>query len=125
MQLSDLQNTADDAHDDGTDAEQADDSTTTEPESFPREYVKQLRDENAKHRMSPVRSDELANRLHAALVTVTGRLADPSDLAFDESHLDDPAALEAAIGQLGETKPHLASRRPAGDVGTGSVARTV
>ncbi len=95
-------------------------TTEEEPETFPREYVEQLRDENAKHRTRAARSDEFANRLHAALVAATGRLADPSDLAFDEAHLEDPDQLEAAIDRLVASKPHLASRRPAGDVGQGA-----
>jgi len=113
--------------DDQVDDVELTDETTdeqTEPDSFPREYVQQLRDENAKHRTRAARSDELASRLHAALVAATGRLADPSDLAFDEAHLEDPAALEAAIDQLVASKPHLASRRPAGDVGQGATRET-
>ena len=89
------------------------------PDTFPREYVEKLRDENAKYRQRAQRSDELAQRLHEALVTATGRLQDPSDLGFDEDHLDDPEALQAAIEDLLARKPHLASRRPLGDIGQG------
>ena len=99
------------------DAEQTDEQT--EPDTFPREYVQQLRDENAKHRTRAQRADDLAKRLHTSLVAATGRLADPTDLAFDEAHLEDPAELESAIDQLVASKPHLASRRPTGDVGQG------
>ena len=53
-------------------------------------------------------------------MTATGRLADPDDLAFDEGHLEDPEALSAAIDDLLARKPHLASRRPSGDVGQGA-----
>ena len=49
----------------------------------------------------------------------TGRLADPTDLEFDEDHLDDPDALAAAIDDLLARKPHLASRKPVGDIGQG------
>jgi len=91
----------------------------TEPETFPREYVQQLRDESAKYRTRASDRDDVANRLHVALVTATGRLADPTDLTFDEAHLEDPAALEAAIDLLVKKKPHLASRRPTGEVGQG------
>jgi hypothetical protein len=94
--------------------------TEEEPETFPREYVQQLRDEAAKHRTRAQRADDLAARLHTALVTATGRLADPSDLPFEESHLDDADALTAAIDELLARKPHLASRRPAGDIGQGA-----
>ena|SRR5699024_3261121 len=89
------------------------------PDTFPREYVEKLRDENAKYRQRAQRSDDLAQRLHEALVAATGRLQDPSDLAFNEDHLDDPEALQAAIEDLLARKPHLASRRPLGDIGQG------
>ncbi len=95
------------------------DTEQAEPDTFPREYVQQLRDENAKHRTRAHRADDLAKRLHTSLVAATGRLADPTDLAFDEVHLEDPDQLEAAIDQLVASKPHLASRRPTGDVGQG------
>ena len=40
-------------------------------------------------------------------MAATGRLADPSDLPFDESHIDYPEALTAAIDDLLTRKPHL------------------
>lgn len=90
-----------------------------EPDTFPRDYVEKLRDENAKYRQRAQRADDLAHRLHTALVAATGRLADPSDLDFDEAHLDDEDALRTALDDLLARKPHLASRRPRGDVGQG------
>ena len=96
------------------------DETTDDPETFPREYVVKLRDESAKYRQKAADRDDLAARLHAALVTATGRLADPSDLAFDDAHIDDPEALTAAIDNLLTCKPHLATRKPTGDVGQGA-----
>jgi len=91
-----------------------------EPETFPREYVVKLRQEAADHRVRASDRDALAERLHGALVAATGRLADPSDLPFDESHVDDAEALTAAIDELLTRKPHLASRRVTGDVGQGA-----
>jgi len=91
-----------------------------EPDTFPREYVQQLRDENAKYRQRAGRSDDLAKRLHTSLVAATGRLADPSDLPFDEAHVDDEAALTAALDDLLARKPHLANRKPSGNVGQGA-----
>lgn len=91
----------------------------TEPETFPRDYVVKLRDENAKYRQRAQRADNLAQRLHTALTAATGRLQDASDLPFDEKHLDDPEALETAIANLLTRKPHLASRKPSGNVGQG------
>ncbi|OCH82293.1 hypothetical protein [Gordonia sp. UCD-TK1] len=90
-----------------------------DPDTFPRSYVEQLRQENGKYRQRAQRADELANRLHRALVEQTGRLQDPSDLPFDETHLEGDN-LTAAIDELLAKKPHLAARRVAGDVGQGA-----
>lgn len=90
-----------------------------EPDTFPRDYVERLRDENAKYRQRAQRADDFAHRLHTALVAATGRLADPGDLDFDEAHIDDEGALRTALDDLLARKPHLASRRPRGDVGQG------
>ncbi|QNK54290.1 hypothetical protein H7F30_12230 [Dermacoccus sp. PAMC28757] len=91
-------------------------------ETFPREYVEKLRKENADARVKAKRADDLAARLHTALVAATGRLADPSDLEFDDAHLDDADALNAAVDELLARKPHLASRRPVGSIGQGATA---
>ena len=91
----------------------------TEEEVFPREYVEKLRQENGRYRQRAQRAEELGHRLHRELVKATGRLADPTDLPFDETHLDDPDALNAAVEALLESKPHLASRRPTGEIGQG------
>lgn len=93
-----------------------------QPETFPREYVEQLRKEAADNRVKAKRTDELAERLHTSLVAATGRLADPTDLPFDEAHLDDAEALDAAISSLVEAKPHLASRVPRGNIGQGATS---
>lgn len=102
---------------DGPDTETSSDETA--PDTFPREVVEKLRQENGKYRQRAQRADDLAHRLHTELVKATGRLADPSDLEFDPEHLDDPEALAAAVDELLEAKPHLASRRPVGDIGQG------
>ncbi|MFV0430324.1 MAG: hypothetical protein ACK5KO_12975 [Arachnia sp.] len=92
---------------------------TADPDTFPREYVEKLRAEAADARVRAKRADDLARDLFAARVTATGRLADPSDLDYDEALLDDAEALDAAVDDLLATKPHLASRTPRGDVGQG------
>ncbi|MDR1513171.1 MAG: hypothetical protein LBS56_06785 [Propionibacteriaceae bacterium] len=92
------------------------------PDTFPRSYVEALRAENARHRTRAAEADSLAKRLHAALVAATGRLQDPDDLPYDPAHLDDPEALRGAIDGLLGRKPHLASRRPVGDIGQGATA---
>lgn len=98
-----------------------DDLGTTEgtAETFPRAYVDKLRKEAAGYRERAKRADDLAQRLHTSLVEGTGRLADARDLPFDESHLDDPQALQTAIEELLAERPHLASRRPMGNIGQG------
>jgi hypothetical protein len=112
----------DDAEVEPTPADGAEASDDAEPEgdSFPREYVERLRREAAGYRDRAKQADKLAARLHTALVAATGRLADPSDLAFDEAHLADETALGAAIDALLTSKPHLATRRPSGDIGQGA-----
>lgn len=95
----------------------------TEPETFPAAYVKELRDENKTRRLEAKeatdRAEDLAKRLHTALVTATGRLADPTDLPYNPEHLDAPDKLTAAVDALLAAKPHLASRRPTGSIGQG------
>lgn len=91
----------------------------TEPDTFPREVVEKLRQENGRYRQRAGQADELAKRLHTELVRATGRLADPTDLPFDPEHLDDPEKLTAAVDALLDAKPHLATRRPSGDIGQG------
>lgn len=96
------------------------DQPEEQSESFPREVVEQLRKENGKYRQRAQQADALARRLHTELVRATGRLADPTDLVYAEEHLDDAGALAAAIDDLLASKPHLASRRPTGDIGQGN-----
>jgi len=91
----------------------------SEPETFTRDYVEGLRQENGKYRQRAARADELAERLHTELVRATGRLADPSDLAFDADHLTDAGKMVAAIDDLLTRKPHLGSRKPIGEIGQG------
>ena len=100
--------------------ENAGDAPESDPDTFPKEYVVKLRDEAAKYRQRAADRDTLAERLHVALVTATGRLADPTDLDFDQTYVDDPEALTTALDDLLARKPHLASRRVVGDVGQGA-----
>ena len=97
---------------------------TAEEETFPREYVEKLRDENARYRQRAGKADDLARRVHRLQVEATGLLADPDDLEFNEDHLDDEEALTAAIEDLLARKPHLALRRVVGDVGQGVTDNT-
>lgn len=108
---------ADDPTEPETDATSAD-----EPDTFPRSVVEELRRENARYRTRAGQADAMSQRLHLELVRATGRLADPTDLPFDENHLEDVSILDAAIDQILAKKPHLASRRPSGDIGQGATA---
>lgn len=87
---------------------------------FPRQVVEDLRKENGKYRQRAQLADTYAQRLHTELVRATGRLADPTDLPFSEDNLADPDNIVAAIDELLEAKPHLATRRPVGDIGQGN-----
>lgn len=96
-------------------------------ESFPAAYVKKLRKENADYRTRAGRADELeeknsamAIRLHSALVARDGRLANPDDLPFNPDHLEDEAALTAAITDLIRSRPGLKARSAGGDIGHGN-----
>lgn len=96
-----------------------------DPETFPAEYVRELREENAKSRTKAKGADALASRLVTSLAAGTGRLADPSDLPYSDDLLDDdglPDAekVAAAVDDLLTRKPHLSSTRVVGDVGLGA-----
>lgn len=93
--------------------------TEAEAETFPRAYVEELRTENGRYRQRAQQADAYAQRLHTELVRATGRLADPTDLPFVEDHLVDADKMVAAIDELLAQKPHLAARRPSGDIGLG------
>ena len=118
-QQSNDNDTAEDSKPD-SDAEAETDEPDDDAETFSRPYVERLRRENQKYRDQARTADALAQRLHVALVAATGKLADPTDLEFNDAHLDDADALTVAIDELIERKPHLASRRPVGDIGQGA-----
>lgn len=116
-----VSNSIDETTGDDTDIPNKESETVDdEADTFPRDYVEKLRDENAKYRQRAQRADDLALRLHAALTESTGRLQDAGDLPFDDSHIDNPEALTAAIDELLRAKPHLAARRPTGNIGQGT-----
>lgn len=105
---------------DGADLPPEESAADENAETFPREVVQKLRNENAKYRQRAQQGEVYAQRLHTELVRATGRLADPTDLAFDAEHLDDPDKMAAAVEDLLIRKPHLASRRPFGEIGQGA-----
>ncbi len=98
-------------------------------ETFDRAYVQKLRDEAAGHRVRAKRADALAARLVTAQAALTSKLADPTDLPFDDDLLDDDGLVDedkvrVAVDALIKRKPHLAARRPTGNVGQGARAET-
>lgn len=78
------------------------DSAEEEPEDKPEDQVTQLQ-----------------QRLLTSLVKEDGRLADPADLPFDATLLEDPEKLYEAITDLITRKPGLKARGVQGDVGAG------
>lgn len=91
-----------------------------EQETFPRAYVDKLRKEAAGHRERAKRADEFAAALWEARVAASGRLADATDLPMPEGADPlDAEAVEAAVEDLLARKPHLATRRPSGNIGQG------
>ncbi|WP_374158772.1 hypothetical protein ACEWX3_04630 [Mycobacterium sp. G7A2] len=122
-ETSDSTETSEVADDTDTEAETpAEETEADTEETFPRSYVERLRRESAGYRERATKGDTYAQRLHTELVRATGKLADPTDLPFDEAHLDNRDALTAAVNDLLDRKPHLASRRPTGDIGQGVVS---
>ena len=110
---------------DGTVPDQADDEQQVEEqETFPRKYVEELRAESAKHRTEAKEAKDsllpLQQELFTMKVEKLGKLADPTDLAFDAALLTDEDALAAAVEKLLGDKPHLASRRVVGGIGQGA-----
>lgn len=103
--------------------ETPEEDSTQEQDTFPRAYVEKLRKENADHRAAAKRADDLAAALWSAQVTASGRLADPTDLPLPDG-VDpmDADAVETAVEELLERKPHLASRVPRGSAGQGATA---
>lgn len=112
---------------DSTDVELTDPGQSTEgdadaspePDTFDRAYVEKLRAEAAEHRVKAKRAEEYAQEVFYGRVAALGKLADPTDLSYDEALLEDRSAMEAAIDELLTRKPHLADRRPTGDVDQG------
>ncbi|MDN6658959.1 MAG: hypothetical protein L0L18_08095 [Acidipropionibacterium jensenii] len=113
------QDVGSDGHDDQDSSQGHDDPGSDEQDTFDRTYVEKLRKESAKYREKAKRTEALERRLHHALVAADGRLADPDDLPFDETHLDDPEALAAAVTALVKAKPGLKAQKFTGSIGAG------
>lgn len=121
-EIEDQQQADQESTDRGTEEHNEDDVSRETPESEDppeKSEVGKLRRESANYRTrlreSEQRADELARELVAARIRESGRLADPTDLDPDPALLED-GALDAAINDLIERKPHLKARS-FGDVG--------
>lgn len=121
-EIEDQQPTDQDTPDRETEEHGEDNVSRETPESeepAEKSEVGKLRREAANYRTrlreSEQRADELARELVAARIRESGRLADPTDLDPDPALLED-GALDAAIDDLLERKPHLKARS-FGDVG--------
>ena len=104
-----------DAQPEATATNVADAQAQPEAQSFPAEYVQELRAEAAEYR---TRSKSLATELVTAWAAADGRLLDPTDLPASAVEADDDGtvtrdAVTAAIDALVKAKPHLAKQRPA------------
>jgi hypothetical protein len=109
-------------------AEHQGDNPEPDPDVFPREYVAELRAENAEHRTKATeaanRAEELSRQLWLERVTGLGLLADPTDLPYNAEIVSDPAGIRAAAEELLAAKPHLRTRRITGRAGAGEGSPT-
>ncbi|MBB2992361.1 hypothetical protein FHR72_003860 [Mycolicibacterium iranicum] len=109
----------DEVSDDANDVEDKQDG-----DSFPRSYVEQLRTEAKTNRQRAEAAEQTLDRVQRALFTsqvrATGKLADPTDLEYNEELLNDDDALTTAIDELLKKRPHYAAKKiKGGDVGQG------
>jgi hypothetical protein len=89
----------------------------TEPTTFTADYVKELREEAAAHRIKAKRTDAANERMVRTIAEMDGRLFDAEDLTMSDDMLDEdgiaqPERVREAISTLIESKPHLAKRTP-------------
>lgn len=99
--------------DEVTDTDQAAD----EADTFSAEYVKQLREEAAAHRIKAKRTDEANERMVRAVAQMDGRLINADEVTLTDAMLDDdgiadPTKVREVIGELIAAKPYLAKRTP-------------
>lgn len=90
-------------------------------DTFPRDYVEQLRRKSSGYRLRAQKAEETAEQLGRELyrlrVESLGILADPDDLPYDADLLGDTERLREAAEQLAQSKPHLRARRAGGNIG--------
>lgn len=105
----------------------AEDGSEGQRGTFPRKYVEELRRESQGYRERAKKGETALSRLTDSVMReATNKiLIDPSDLEYDEETMSDedgfpdPEKIKDAATKLIEKKPHLAYRRPKGDIGQG------
>ena len=95
-------------------ASETDENDTADDENSSTDQIAEVRREAAGYR-TKLRDTEahlqrVQSELFHAKVAATGRLADASDMPVNVELLDDGDALNAAIGELLQSKPHLKAR---------------
>jgi hypothetical protein len=113
--MSDDQTPQDPAVEDSPMPEETTPVEAVQPQTFPADYVQELRQEAADYR---TRSKSMATQLVQAWAAVDGRLLDPTDLPLSSVDVAEDGtisrdAVTAAIDALVKSKPHLAAQRPA------------
>lgn len=90
---------------------------SSEPDTYSADYVRELRAESAERRVKAKRVDDANARLAQAYAQQDGRLIAPSELTYGDHLLDDDGLVDAvkvsaAIDELLQAKPYLATQRP-------------
>src|SRR5699024_3019678 len=106
----------------GTEPAEDDEDEDEDGDTFPRAYVKRLRERSAGYRArakdAEARTAELERALFTERVRALDVLADPSDLPVDADLLEDPDALRAAADDLVARRPHYRRRGAAAGAGS-------
>ncbi len=96
---------------------------TDDADTFPRDYVENLRQESKGYRekasAAEARTDELSRALFAARVAATGKVENAAEIEYNADMLDDADALNTAIDAAIEARPYIKTRKPSGNIGQG------
>ena len=95
-------------------ASETDETDTADDENSSTDQIAEVRREAAGYRTklrdTEAQLQRVQSELFHAKVAATGRLADASDMPVNVELLDDGDALNAAIDELLQSKPHLKAR---------------
>jgi hypothetical protein len=108
----------DDTHQDDDDAQ-----------TYPARVVRDLRNENAKHRTrakdAEARAEELGRALFISRVEATGKVENAAEIPYNADILDDPDAIAEAVDAAIAERPYIAKRKVQGSIGQGERGRHV